>query len=158
MSVTGLFATAGATNGGLYPAAGLCEVLTSTRQFPPMMGRRLGGRAPMGLVLSAAGAIVLTIGFGLAAIASIGSAAALLAFLLATLAHFRMRAETGARTWVLVLGIATTAIAVVGFVFTTLDTEPASVLTLAIIILLSVVLEIWWRRAAGIEQDGQAAA
>ena len=29
MSVTGLFATAGATNGGLYPAAGLCEQLSS---------------------------------------------------------------------------------------------------------------------------------
>ena len=97
MSVTGLFATAGATNGGLYPAAGLCEELASTRQFPPMMGRRLGGRAPM-------------------------------------------------QIWVLVLGIATTAIAVVGFVFTTLDTERASVLTLAIIILLSVILEIWSRR------------
>ena len=33
MSVTGLFATAGATNGGLYPAAGLCEQLSSNGQF-----------------------------------------------------------------------------------------------------------------------------
>lgn len=33
MSVTGLFATAGATNGGLYPAAGLCEQLAASRQF-----------------------------------------------------------------------------------------------------------------------------
>ncbi len=55
MSVTGLFATAGATNGGLYPAAGLCEQLASTGQFPPIMGQRLAGRAPMGLVVSAAG-------------------------------------------------------------------------------------------------------
>jgi amino acid transporter len=96
MSITGLFATAGATNGGLYPAAGLCEQLAATGQFPPIMGRKLGGRAPMGLVLSAACAIVLAAGFSLTAIASIGSAAALLVFMLVTVAHMRVRADTGA--------------------------------------------------------------
>ena len=35
MSVTALFATAGATNAGLYPASGLCEEMASIRQFPP---------------------------------------------------------------------------------------------------------------------------
>ena len=82
MSVTGLFATAGATNGGPSPlAAGLCEQLASNGQFPPLMGRRLGGRAPVGLLITAAGAaVVLAVGFSLTAIASIGSAAALLIF------------------------------------------------------------------------------
>ena len=148
MSITGLFATAGATNGGLYPAAGLCEHLASTRQFPPIMGHRVAGRAPMGLVLSAAGAIILSVGFGLTAIASIGSAAALLVFMLATLAHFRVRSETGARTWLLLLAIASTGIAFLGFIVTTLDTEPTSVLALLVIILMSVGLEFWWKRTA----------
>ena len=48
MSVTALFATAGATNSGLYPAAGLCEEMAAAGQFPPAMGRRVGGRAPIG--------------------------------------------------------------------------------------------------------------
>jgi amino acid transporter len=155
MSITGLFATAGATNGGLYPAAGLCEELASTRQFPPIMGYRVAGRIPMGLLLSAAGAIILTVGFGLTAIASIGSAAALLVFMLATVAHFRVRSDTGASTWLLVLAIATTGIAFLGFLVTTLDTEPASVLTLLIIILLSVALEAWWSRAAAAQADAR---
>src|SRR6478736_959286 len=43
MTVTALFATAGATNAGLYPATGLCEEMASVGQFPPVMGRRLGG-------------------------------------------------------------------------------------------------------------------
>jgi amino acid transporter len=149
MSVTGLFATAGATNGGLYPAAGLCEQLASTGQFPPSMGRKIGGRAPMGLVLTAAGAVILTVGFGLTAIASIGSAAALLVFLLTTLAHFRVRSETGARLSLLLLAAATTGVAFLTFVVTTLDTEPASVWTLVAIILLSVALDFWWKRRAG---------
>ena len=70
MSVTALFATAGATNSGLYPAAGLCEQMAATGQFPPSLGGHLGGRAPAGLLLTAAAAIVLAVGFDLNAIAS----------------------------------------------------------------------------------------
>jgi amino acid transporter len=156
MSVTGLFATAGATNGGLYPAGGLSEQLASTRQFPPIMGRKIGGRAPMGLVLTAAGAVILTVGFGLTAIASIGSAAALLVFLLTTLAHLRVRSETGARLSLLLLAAATTGIAFLTFVVTTLDTEPASVWTLVAIILLSVALDFWWKRRAGAAPEAES--
>ena len=43
MTVTALFATAGATNSGLYPAAGLCETMAEGGQFPPTLGRRFGG-------------------------------------------------------------------------------------------------------------------
>jgi amino acid transporter len=149
MSVTGLFATAGATNGGLYPAAGLCDHLASTGQFPPIMGRSVAGRVPMGLLVSALGAIVLAAGFSLSAIASIGSAAALLVFMLVTLAHFRVRSETGAQLGMLILAIATAGIAFLAFVLTTLTTEPASFWTLLAILALSVVLELWWRRTAG---------
>jgi amino acid transporter len=49
MSVTGLFATAGATNGGLYPAAGLCEQLASSgpvRALDGASARRSGARGP----------------------------------------------------------------------------------------------------------------
>jgi amino acid transporter len=148
MSVTGLFATAGATNGGLYPASGLCDQLASTGQFPPTMGRRVAGRVPIGLMSSALGAIVLAVVFSLSAIASIGSAAALLVFMLVTLAHFRVRSETGARTWLLVMALATTGIAFLTFVFTTLDSEPASVVALVLILLVSVTLDFWWKRIA----------
>jgi amino acid transporter len=153
MSVTGLFATAGATNGGLYPAGGLCEQLASTGQFPPFMGYRVRRRAPMGLLVSAAGAVILTVGFDLGAIASIGSAAALLVFMLVTVAHLRVRSETGARTMLLVLAIATAGIAFFAFVVTTLYTEPASVWTLLLILLLSTILEFWWKRKAGAGEE-----
>ena len=76
MTVTALFATAGATNSGLYPATGLAEQMATVGQFPPAMGRRVGGRAPMGIVVTATAAIGLAIFFDLSAIASIGSAVA----------------------------------------------------------------------------------
>ena len=50
MSITALFATAGATNAGLYPAIGLCDQLAANGTFPPVLGRRIGSagvrRAP----------------------------------------------------------------------------------------------------------------
>ena len=97
MTVTALFATAGATNSGLYPAGGLCEQMSSVGQFPPLLGRRLGGRVPVGLVVTAAIAIVLAVGFDLSSIASIGSVIALVVFTLITVGHLRVRHETGAR-------------------------------------------------------------
>ena len=59
MTVTALFATAGATNAGLYPAAGLSEHLASIGQFPPLLARRFGGRAPAGLLVTAVFSIIL---------------------------------------------------------------------------------------------------
>ena len=53
--------------------------------------------------------LVLALGFDLTAIASIGSAVALLVFMLVTAAHFRVRSQTSARLGLLVAAIATTA-------------------------------------------------
>jgi amino acid transporter len=150
MAITALFATAGATNAGLYPAVGLSDRLAETGQFPTLMARRLGGRASAGLLVEAAACVLLAVFFNLDAIASIGSAVALLIFTFITAAHFRVRSETGANTAVLVLAIASAAVVLVTFVFTSLIHEPASIITLLAILLLSIALDLGWkRRGAG---------
>jgi amino acid transporter len=146
MSITALFATAGATNAGLYPAPGLSERLAETGQFPPLMARKLGGRASAGLLIQAAVCVVLAVAFKLDSIASIGSAVALLIFTLITVAHLRIRAETGASTPILVLAIAAAAVVLLTFVFTTLIHEPASIITLLGVLLLSIGLDYGWKR------------
>jgi amino acid transporter len=146
MSVTALFATAGATNGGLYPAVGLSENMVETRQFPPFMARRLGGRASMGLLIVTVTCIVMVLGFDLTAIASIGSAVALLIFVLITVAHIGIRRETGAALWLLVLAIVTAMVALLTFLFTTLLDEPASMAALAVVLALSILLDVGWKR------------
>jgi amino acid transporter len=146
MSVTALFSTTGATNAGLYPAAGLCEAMAKIGQFPPVLGRRFGGRAPAGLLVTAAVAIVLAVGFDLSSIASIGSAIALLVFTLITAAHFRVRGETGANTLVLSVAITSTVVVLLTFALTTLVDEPATAAALGVIVLLSVALDVGWKR------------
>jgi amino acid transporter len=147
MSVTALFATAGATNSGLYPAAGVCEQMAAEGQFPPVLAHRVFGRASIGLLVTAAVAAVLALGFDLSAIASLGSAIALIVFTLVTVAHLRVRAETGAKTAVLVVAIVSTVVVLATFALTTLVEEPATAAALVVIVLLSVVLDALWKRA-----------
>jgi amino acid transporter len=146
MSVTALFATAGATNSGLYPAAGLCEQMASAGQFPPALGRRVGGRAAVGILVTAAIAVVLAIGFDLSAIASIGSAVALIVFALVTAGHFRVRHETGAKSWLLALAIGSAVLVLATFAVTTLVDEPGTAIALVVILVLSVALDLLWKR------------
>ena len=145
--VAALFATAGATNAGLYPAQGLSERLAETGQFPPLMARKLGGRASAGLLIAAAVTLVLALGFNLDAIASIGSAVALVIFTMITAAHLRIRAETGAKLPVPVLAIVAAGAVFVTFVFTTLVHEPASIVTLLVILVLSIGLDYGGKRS-----------
>jgi amino acid transporter len=154
MTVVALFATAGATNAGLFPARGLCEEMTTIGQFPPLLGRRFGGRAPAGLLVTAAVAIVLAAGFKLDAVASIGSAVALLVFTFISVGHLRVRAETGAQAWLLVLSIAATSIVFVTFAVTSLVHEPATIVVIIVILVASLGVDVWWKRLR--DQYGRA--
>jgi amino acid transporter len=147
MSVTALFATAGATNAGLYPAAGLCEQMASTGQFPPLLGRRFRDRAPAGLLVTALAAIVLAVGFDLTSIASLGSAVALIVFTLVTAGHLRVHRETGARPWLLVVAIVSTVVVLATFAVTTLVDEPGTAVALVAILLLSILLDLGWKHS-----------
>src|SRR6516162_4522562 len=157
MSVTALFATAGATNAGLYPAPGLSERLAETGQFPPLMARKFGGRLSAGLLFQAAVCLVLAVAFKLDAIASIGSAVALVIFTMITAAHFRVRSETGANPVILALAIGAAAVVLVTFVFTTLIHEPASIITILGVLVLSIGLDFGWKRVRD-KRPGDSAA
>ena len=156
MTVTALFATSGATNAGLYPAAGLCDDMVRRRQFPPALGERFGRRAPAGLLLTAVLSIVLAVGFDLNSIASLGSALALLVFSFVSLGHLRVRQDTGANVVMLLLALVTAVGVLITFTVTTLVDEPKTVTTLVAILVLSTVADLVWkaRRAT----DGRTAA
>ena len=154
MSVTGLFATAGATNAGLYPAAGLCEQMASIGQFPPLLGRTFRDRAPAGLLVTAVAAIILAVGFDLSSIASLGSAVALVVFALVTAGHLRVHRETGARPWLLVVAVTATVIVLVTFAVTTLVEEPGTAIAIVAILLMSILLDLGWKRSSATRTNG----
>jgi amino acid transporter len=146
LSVTALFATAGATNRLLYPVAGASRELAATRVFPPVLGGDLKGRANVGLLLTVAVSLIMAVFFNLTAIASVGSAVALLIFGLITAGHFRIYRDTGARLSLLVVAMATIAIVLISFVLDTLVREPAAMVALAAIVVLAIIFDLVWSR------------
>ncbi len=157
MTVTALFATAGATNAGLYPATGLSDHLASIGQFPPLLARRLGGRLSAGLLVTAIVSAVLAVGFDLNAIASIGSVVALVVFSLVGIGHMRIRDETGARASILVLGILGAVTVLVLFIPTLLE-EPLTVTAIVVILVVCLLLNFIWKRSRGEPPDAAVPA
>ncbi|NNC11638.1 amino acid permease [Planctomonas sp. JC2975] len=147
MVITALFSTTGAVNAGLYPSIGMTQHLASVGQFPRFFGRT-AGRFPAGLLVMAALAIVLVAFFNLNAIASIGSAVALLVFSSVSVAHLRIRKETGASIIMLLIGLVATLGTFVIFCTTTLVSEPATAWALIAIIALAVLIDFGWKAAA----------
>jgi amino acid transporter len=146
MVITALLSTTGAVNAGLYPSIGMTRHLASIGQFPPVFARSLG-RFPVGLLVMAGFASVLVAGFDLTAIASIGSAVALLVFSTVSVGHFRLYRETGANIIVLVIGLIATLGTLIVFCLTTLVNEPATAIALVVIVALSVVIDLVWKRS-----------
>ncbi|MFI5043591.1 MAG: APC family permease [Acidimicrobiales bacterium] len=146
MSITALFATAGATNAGLYPATGLGRHMADTRQWPPVMGRTAGPKASWALLITALAAALLALFFDLTAIASIGSAVALTVFAIVSGGHLRIRRETGAKAAMLILAVSSTVIVLATFVFTTLMHEPGTAVALVVIVVVSAAIDVLWKR------------
>jgi amino acid transporter len=152
MAIAALLATASSVNATLYASGGLTAMLAKVGQFPPFFGResRLGANA--GLLITAG--IVLVIGnlVDLSAIASVGSACSLMIFLLVGISAFRLRAETGSRAPILLLGIGATAVVLAFFAIDTVRNAPETFGAIVGIAVLAVVLDLvwkWWRDRRG---------
>jgi len=87
------------------------------------------------------------VGFDLSSIASLGSAVALVVFTLVTAGHLRVHRETGAQPWLLVVAIATTVTVLITFAVTTLVDEPGTAVAIVAILLLSILLDLGWKRS-----------
>ena len=63
-----------------------------------------------------------------------------------TIGHLRIRSQTGANLPLLILALVTSAIALITFVFTSLLQEPASIVTLILIVVVCILLDLVWSR------------
>jgi amino acid transporter len=152
MAVAALLATASSVNATLYASGGLTAMLAEVRQFPPFFGRnsRLGQHA--GLLITAAVVLLVSNLVDLSAIASVGSACSLMIFMLVGIAAYRLRAETGARAPVVLLGLTLTAVVLVFFAVDTARNAPETFGAIVGIGVLAVILDLlwkWWRDRRG---------
>ena len=147
MAVAALLATAGATNATLYASSNLTGMLAKTGLFPPFFGpgSRLGAKS--GLLITAGLVLLVANLVDLSAIASVGSAVALMIFLLVGIAGYRRRTDTGSNPAIIVAAIAVTAIVLAFFAVDTLQNAPQTFTAIILITVLAVVLDLLWTRA-----------
>jgi len=144
VAITAMLSTAGAVNSTMYPAPGLLSSLARQGTFPPFFERRLG-RFPVSLLLTSGLIIALVWLSDLSSIASLGSAVALLIFLVISVGHFRIRKETGASAAVLLIAVATVVITLLGFFATTITTSPSSLIAFVGLAIIAVAVDTIWR-------------
>lgn len=147
MAVAALLSTAGCTNATLYASSNLTNMLSEQRLFPRFFGARsrLGPNA--GLFITTTLVLVVANFVDLSAIASVGSAVALMVFVLVGVAGFRRRADTGSNTALVAACISITAVVLGFFVVDTLRNAPWTFVAISAIAVLSVVLDAVSRRA-----------
>jgi len=146
MAVAALIATAGATNGTLFGSSSLTASLAELGQFPPLLGHRSRLGEHGGLLVTATLGLMMANFVDLSAIASVGSACALVVFLLVGIAGYRLRSETGASVALVVLGTVVTAVVLVFFAVDTLRNAPETFVAIVGMTLLAVVLDLVWKR------------
>jgi amino acid transporter len=146
MAIAALIATAGATNGTLFASAGLTRSLAELGQFPPLLGTgsRLGKHG--GLLVTSGVALVLANFVTLGAIASVGSACSLIVFLLVGVAGLRLRDETGAHGWIVLLGMVAIGVVLGFFAVDTLRNAPETFTAIVATTALAVILDLVWKR------------
>ena len=146
VAVAAMLSMSTSVNANLYAATGSTRKLAEVGLFPPVFGHlaRVGGTR--GLVISVVAVLLLANLVDLSAIASLGSVVALTIFLVTGAAAYRLRAEIGARTWILVTAIALTAVVLVVFAVDTAQTAPETFTAMIAILVLAVVLDLVWTR------------
>jgi amino acid transporter len=156
MAVAALLSTAGATNATLYASSNLTGMLAKERLFPSLFGEggRLGARA--GLFITAGLVLVVANLVDLSAIASVGSAVALIIFVLVGVAGFRRREETGSNAAIVALAIGITAVVLGFFAVDTWRSAPQTFIAIIAILAVAVVLDQWTRGRAGREAPAGA--
>ncbi len=158
MAVAALLATAGATNATLYASSNLTNMLAEQGLFPAFFGARSRLGAKGGLIVTTGLVLLVANLVDLSAIASVGSAVALMVFLLVGAAGYRRRADTGSNAAIVLLAIAVTAAVLGFFAVDTLKNAPWTFVAIAGIALLSVVLDALVRRTGRVRPAAPAGA
>jgi amino acid transporter len=141
MAVAALLSTAGCTNATMYAASNLTNMLAEQRLFPPFFGAKSPLGRHGGLIITTALVLVVANFVDLSAIASVGSAVALMVFVLVGVAGFRRRADTGSNTALVVAAIGITAVVLGFFIVDTIKNAPWTFAAIAAIAVLSIVLD-----------------
>jgi amino acid transporter len=149
IAIAALFSTASAINATLFGAANVCYMIARDGELPAGLSRTEWKQASGGLLLTAAVVIVVMLGFDLAGIAMMGSAAFLLVYAAVNAAHVRVLKETGANAAIVWLSLITCLAMFVVLAVYTWQQQPLAIAALVVFAVGSFAAEWGYRRWTG---------
>src|SRR4029453_4013979 len=149
IAIAALFSTASAINATLFGAANVCYMIARGGGLPAGLSRTEWKQASGGLLLTAAVVIVVMLGFDLAGIAMMGSAAFLLVYAAVNAAHLRVLGQTGANAVIVWLSLITCLAMFVVLAVYTWQQQPLAIAALVVFAVGSFAAEWGYRRGPG---------
>ena len=142
-----LLANASVLNAGLFGASGVGGYAARAGQLPARLARPLGRNGSYGTVVTSGVVAVAVCVLPLQALGEVTTLMFLLVYAAISVGHLRIRHQTGARAWVLVLAVLVNAVLFTALLLRAIATgSTATVLTLPALLVAAVLFQTWWHR------------
>ena len=146
ISIAALFATSSAINATLYGGANVSYMIARDGELPEIFEKKLWKRAPEGLFFTAALVILISNLIDLGGIGMLGSASFLLIYAAVNIGHLNLYKETGANPYIIWLAIIGCIFSFVILSYYLVFHSPITLVLLAVVLVLSFLAEIMYRR------------
>ena len=145
-----ILATASAVNATIFAASNVGYDVSEKGEITKTLTRPTWRNAPVSLLVSAVVVIALVLFFPLSAVGQMTSLAFLVVYGAVSAGHIRVRAQTGAKAWPLVLAVVINAALFVALLVDAIRTgPPATWITLVGALVGSFILEAVYRKRTG---------
>lgn len=141
-----LLANASVLNAGLFGAGGVAGYAARAGQLPARLARALGRNGSYSTVVTSGVVAVAVCVLPLQALGEVTTLMFLLVYAAITVGHLRIRHQTGAQAWVLVLAVVVNAVLFSALLLRAVDTgSTATVVTLPALAVAALLFQVWWQ-------------
>ncbi len=149
IAIAALLSTASAVNATLFGSANVAYQIASDGDLIEAFDKKLWGKEVEGLFITAGLVIFFVLLFPLGPIAMMGSAAFLLVYSAISFGHYRIREQTQAKGWLVLVSAALCLLLFVALSIYIIQNEPIAYVALAVVLVGSFIFEIVYRRVKG---------
>lgn len=149
IAIAALLSTASAINATLYGTSRVSYVIAKEGELPRSLDREVWQRPIEGLLITSALTLLVANLFDLSRISLMGSSGFLLIFAAVNFANVRLASKSGSHRWISWAGAIVCLTALIVLIIQKATTSPLELLVLVVIVAVSFLIEVVYRRATG---------